>query len=71
MKEDLLFLQGRRVWAAVTPVLLLKEPEKEGSVGRRSRGENCGSGLAVRLKCLDSGGLISAGFFTDRLADCR
>lgn len=54
-KEDLASLRGRRVWAAETPALLLKEPVKAESVGRRSGDENCGSELEVRSGYPDNG----------------
>ena len=61
MKEDSVFWRERRVWAAEIPVRLLKEFEKEESVKRRSRDENCVSELEVRAECLDSGSWISGG----------
>ena len=62
MKEDSVFSRERRVWAAEIPALRQREPEKEESVGKRSGGENCGSGLEVRAGYLDSGGLIFGGY---------
>ena len=56
-----MFLQERRVWAAETPVLLLRGLVKEENVGRRSEDGSCGSELAVQVGYLDSGGLISGG----------
>ena len=62
MIEDPVFLQERPMWAAETSALLLKGPEKEESVGRRSGDENCEFELEVRLKYLGSGGLIFGDF---------
>ena len=61
MKEDPVYLRERRVWAVETPVLLLRELEREESVGRKSEDENCGSELGVRAGYLDSGGSIFGG----------
>ena len=68
MTEDPVFLQERPMWAAETPVLLLKEPEKEESVGRRSGDENCGFELEVRLRYLGSGGLIFGDFHCESIS---
>ena len=61
MKEGPVFSRERRVLAAEIPVLLQWEPEKGGSVGKRSGDGNCESGLEVRLGYLDSGGSIFGG----------
>ena len=49
------------MWAAETPVLLLKYLVKEENVGRRSEDGSCGSELGVQVGYLDSGDLISGG----------
>ena len=63
MTEDPGFLQERPMWAVEPLALLLKGPEKEESVGRRSGDENCGFELEVRLRYLGSGGWIFGGFY--------
>ena len=61
MKEGPVFSRERRVLAAEIPALPQWEPEKVGSVGKRSGDGNYESGLEVRLGYLDSGGSISGG----------
>ena len=56
------------MWAAETPVLLLRDLVKEENVGRRSEDESCGSELGVQVGYLDSGGLISGGCGRERIS---
>ena len=56
-----MLLRERRVWAAETPVLLLKYLVKEENVEKRSEDGSCGSGLGVQVGYLDNGDSISGG----------
>lgn len=60
-KEGPVFSRERRVLAAEIPALPQWEPEKVGSVGKRSGDGNYESGLEVRLGYLDSGDSIFGG----------
>lgn len=56
-----MLLQERRVWAAETPVLLLKYLVKEENVEKRSEDGSCGSEQGVQVGYPDNGDSISGG----------
>ena len=56
-----MLLREKRVWAAESPVLLLKYLVKEENVEKRSEDGSCGSEQGVQVGYLDNGGSISGG----------
>ena len=56
------------MWAAETPVFLLRALVTEENVGRRSEDGSCGSELGVQVGYLDSVGLISGGCDSERIS---
>ena len=58
------------MWAAETPVLLLKYLVRLENVERRSEDGSCGSELGVQVVYLDSGDLISGGCGRDCISLC-